>query len=131
MDKTRVLVTDDEPGIRTVVTRMLERDYIVLEATNGREAVDIARREKPDVILMDLMMPEMDGYAACSLIKADPETRTIPVIILTAVGHEFNRKFASEMGAEAYVTKPFTPQQLMGVISSLLANTPEGLDAAA
>ena len=120
MDKKRVLIADDEPNIRSVVARMLDKDYIVLEATNGKEAVDIAGRERPDIILMDLMMPEMDGYTACSLIKADQATKMIPVIILTAIGHEFNRKFAMEMGADAYITKPFTPQVLADAISPLL-----------
>lgn len=100
---------------------MLEKDHVVLEATNGEEAVDIAKGQKPDIILMDLMMPKMDGYTACSKIKAGQETKTIPVIMLTAVGHELNKKFAREMGAEGYITKPFTLQELMGVISPLLA----------
>lgn len=130
MDRKRILIADDEPSIRVVVARMLDRDYSVLEATNGQEAVDIAGREKPDIILMDLMMPQMDGYTACSLLKADQATKMIPVIILTAVDHEFNRKFAAEMGADAYVTKPFTPQTLMDVIAPLLARTPESDDLA-
>ncbi len=120
MDKKRILIADDEPNIRAVVARMLDKDYIVLEAANGKEAVDIAGRERPDIILMDLMMPEMDGYTACSLIKADQATKMIPVIILTAIGHEFNRKFAMEMGADAYITKPFTPQVLADAIGPLL-----------
>lgn len=130
MDKMRVLIADDEPAIRAVVARMLEQDYVVLEATNGREAVDTAKRERPDAILMDLMMPQVDGYTACSQIKADQATKMIPIIILTAVGHEFNRKFAMEMGADAYITKPFTPQVLRDAIAPLLANTPRDLNAA-
>lgn len=120
MDKKRILIADDEPNIRSVVARMLDKDYVVLEATNGEEAVDIAGREKPDIILMDLMMPQMDGYTACSLIKADQATKMIPIIILTAIDHESNRKFAMEMGADGYITKPFTPQVLADAISPLL-----------
>ena len=131
MDKKRVLIADDEPSIRTVVARILEQDYVVLEATNGREAVDIAGRERPDAILMDLMMPEVDGYTACSQIKADQATKMIPIIILTAVGHEFNRKFATEMGADAYITKPFTPQVLQDAIALLLVKAASGQDSAA
>mgnify|MGYP005623052791 CR=1 FL=1 len=100
---------------------MLDKDYIVLEAANGEEAVDMAGREKPDVIFMDLMMPKMDGYTACSLIKNNQATKTIPVIILTAIGHEFNKKFAMEMGADGYITKPFTTQTLLDAIAPLLA----------
>lgn len=121
MDKKRILIADDEPGIRLTVTRMLSKDYVVTEATNGEEAVEIAREQKPDLILMDLMMPNMDGYTACSLIKADQATKMIPVIILTAIGHEFNKKFATEMGADGYTTKPFTTQELMAAITTALA----------
>ena len=70
---------------------------------------------------MDLMMPKMDGYTACSKIKAEQATTVIPVIMLTAIGHEFNKKFAIEMGADGYITKPFTYQELMDVIAPLLA----------
>lgn len=121
MDKKRILIADDEPTIRLTVTRMLDRDYIVLEATNGEEAVEIAKEQKPDLILMDLMMPKKDGYTACSEIKAYQATKMIPVIMLTAIGHEFNKKFATEMGADGYTTKPFTTQELMAAITTALA----------
>ncbi len=121
MDKKKILIADDEPSIRLTVTKMLDKDYIVLKATNGEEAVDIAKGQRPDLILMDLMMPKMDGYTACSMIKADQATKVIPVIILTAVSHELNKKFAMETGADGYITKPFTTQELMGVITPLLA----------
>ena len=120
MDKKRILIADDETGVRLTVGRILDKDYIVLEATNGEEAVEIAKGQKPNLILMDLIMPKMDGYTACSEIKADQATKGIPVVILTAVGHEFNKKFATEMGAAGYVTKPFNPQELIDVISRLL-----------
>jgi len=121
MDKKKILIADDEAGIRLTLGKTLYKDYVVLEATNGEEAVEIAKGQKPDLILMDLIMPKMDGYAACSQIKADPATKGIPVVILTAVGHELNKKFAAEMGAEAYITKPFSIQGLIDVITPLLA----------
>ena len=121
MDKKKILIADDETGIRLTVGRILDKDYIVLEAANGEEAVEIAKGQKPDLILMDLIMPKMDGYAACSQIKADEATKGIPVVILTAVGHELNKKFATEMGAEGYITKPFNIQELLDVITPLLA----------
>jgi len=130
MDKKRILIADDETGIRTVLGRMLSNDYAILEAANGEEAVKIARAQRPDLILMDLIMPKMDGYAACSQIKADEATRTIPVVILTAIGHELNKKFATEMGAEAYITKPFNIHELVGVITPLLASAPQSHDVA-
>jgi two-component system alkaline phosphatase synthesis response regulator PhoP len=130
MDKKRILIADDEPGIRLTLGRLLDRSYTVLEATNGEEAVEIAKGQKPDLILMDLIMPKVDGYAACAQIKADPATRGIPVVVLTAIGHELNKKFATEMGAQAYITKPFSIQGLMDVITPLLASTPQSADAA-
>jgi len=121
MDKKKILIADDETSLRQTVGRILDKDYVVLEAANGEEAVEIAKGQKPDLILMDLIMPKMDGYAACSQIKADEATKGIPVVILTAVGHELNKKFAAEMGAEGYITKPFTVQELLAVITPLLA----------
>jgi two-component system alkaline phosphatase synthesis response regulator PhoP len=120
MDRKKILIADDEPGVRLTVTRMLEKDYIVLEATDGKEAVYIAKEQRPALILMDLMMPRMDGYTACLEIKIDQATKLIPVVMLTAVGHELNKKFAVEMGADGYMTKPFTTQELMDVITPLL-----------
>jgi CheY-like chemotaxis protein len=120
MDKKKILIADDEPTIRLTVARMLDKDYTVLEATNGEEAVDIAKEQKPDLILMDLMMPKMDGYTACSEIKADQATKGIPVIILTAVSHELNKKFATEMGAVGYLTKPFSSEELFDTVGKFV-----------
>ena len=121
MEKKRILIADDEAGIRLTIGRMLDKDYVVLEAANGAEAVEISKGQKPDLILMDLIMPKMDGYTACSQIKADEETKGIPVIILTAVGHELNKKYATEMGAVGYITKPFSIKELINLITPLLA----------
>lgn len=121
MDKKKILIADDETSIRLTVGRLLENDYVVLEATNGEEAVEIAKGQKPDLILMDLIMPKLDGYTACAQIKADEATKGIPVVILTAVGHELNKKYATEMGAAGYLTKPFSIKELMQLIMPLLA----------
>jgi len=120
MDRKKLLVGDDEPCVRLTVSRMLAKEYDVLEAVNGEEAVDIARREKPAMILLDLMMPKMDGYTACSKIKANPATKAIPVVMLTAVGHELNKRFAEELGADGYVTKPFQINDLQDAINKIL-----------
>jgi CheY-like chemotaxis protein len=124
MDKKKILIADDERDVRLLIRKMLDKDYILLEVTNGEEAVETAKAQQPDLILMDLIMPKMDGYTACSQIKADQATRGIPVVILTAVGHELNKKFATEMGAAEYVTKPFNTHDLLDVISRLLVRTP-------
>jgi len=118
--KKKILVADDEQTVRALVTRLLSQNYVVLEAKDGAIAVDIARREKPDLILMDIMMPKVDGYTACHQIKQDQATKAIPVVMLTGVGHELNKKLSWEVGATGYITKPFILQDLLDVINPLL-----------
>ena len=120
MDKKKILIADDEPNIRLLVSGMLSQDYIVIGASDGEEAIAIARKQNPGLILMDIMMPKMDGYAACSVLKADPATKAIPVVMLTGVGHELNKKLAKEVGADGYITKPFSMEELLEVVTPLL-----------
>ena len=120
MDRRKILIADDEPAVRLIVGRMLGEEYTVLEAADGEEAVDVAREQQPDLILMDLMMPKLDGYAACLRIKTDQATKGIPVVMLTAIGHELNKRFAEEMGADGYITKPFTCESLREDMRQLL-----------
>ena len=115
-----MLIVDDEQSIRLLVRRLLSQNYIVLEASDGEEAIDIARRENPDLILMDIMMPKVDGYTACHQITKGQATKAIPVVMLTGVGHELNKKLSFEVGAKGYITKPFSLQDLLDVIRPLL-----------
>ncbi len=120
--RRRALVADDEPAVRRLLHEILGKDYSVLEATNGREAIEIALREKPDVILLDVMMPEMDGITACAAIKRDASTKTIPVVMVSAITYELNRKMAEQgAGASAYITKPFHHKDLLAVLANLLS----------
>ncbi len=121
--KKRVLVADDDPSILYSVKRVLGDSYIIIEANNGREAVNLAQSHKSDIILMDMMMPEKDGLTACSEIKANEATKAIPVVMLTGTSYELNKKLAESMGASGYVTKPFKPQELLDMISQLLASS--------
>jgi two-component system alkaline phosphatase synthesis response regulator PhoP len=120
MNRKKILVTDDEENIRLLVSSMLGKDYVILEASDGREAVDMAHSYQPDLILMDILMPKMDGYTACNKIKKDPLTRAIPVVMLTAVDHELNVRLSEEMGANGYITKPFTPRDLLTAVDQFL-----------
>ena len=120
MEKIRILVTDDEQTVRSLVRRFLSDKFSVLEASDGNEAVDMARKHKPGLILMDIMMPNMDGYTACSTIKTDQSTRRIPVVMLTGLGFELNKKLAEEVGANGYVTKPFTSEELLDAVGKFL-----------
>ena len=122
MGKEKILVVDDEENVRRLLRSMLGNKYIVLEAKDGEVAIDIARSQKPDFILMDIMMPNIDGYTACHTIKQDPATKTIPVVMLTAVGQELNKKLAQEMGADGYITKPFGLLELLNTVERFLTN---------
>ena len=120
MGKT-ILIVEDEPKNMTLTRDLLKiSGYETLEARDGKEGVEKAKAAKPNLILMDIMMPKMDGYAACTAIKADQSTRHIPVVMLTAVGYDLNKKLAKQMGADGYVTKPFSRQQLLDAITPLL-----------
>ena len=118
--KKKILIADDEQTVRSLVKRLLSQNYVVLEAKDGEEAIDIARSQKPGLILMDIMMPRVDGYTACHQIKQDQATKAIPVVMLTGVGHELNKKLSWEVGATGYITKPFILQDLLDVIGPLL-----------
>jgi CheY-like chemotaxis protein len=123
MAKT-ILIVEDEPKNMTLTRDLLKiSGYQTIEAVDGVQGVEKAKASKPDLILMDIMMPRMDGYAACREIKADQSTRLIPVVMLTAVGYDLNKKLAKQMGADGYVTKPFSRQQLLDAIDPLLARS--------
>jgi len=123
MDKKKILIVDDESSVRLLVSSMLGKDYIVIGANDGEEAIDIAHRQELALILMDIMMPKVDGYHACYVIKHAPTTKNIPVGMLTAVGYELNRKLANEVGADGYITKPFTLQELLETINRFLTDS--------
>jgi two-component system alkaline phosphatase synthesis response regulator PhoP len=124
VNKKKILVVDDEPGVRLLVRKMLSKDYAVFEAQDGEEAVNTARNEKPDVILMDIMMPRMDGLMACYTIKTNLATKEIPVIMLTAVGYDLDKKLSQDvMGADGYITKPFTRESLLEGMRQLLISS--------
>ncbi len=120
MEKKKVLIVDDEENVRHLVRRMLGKKHVVLEAKDGEVAINIVHNQRPDIILMDIMMPNLDGYTACHTIKHDPVTKTIPVVMLTAIGQELNKRLAKEMGADGYVTKPFKLADLMDIIDRFL-----------
>ncbi len=119
-DPKKILVADDELSVRSLLRKTLSKDYEVLEAGDGEEAVEVVRAEKPDLVLMDIMMPKLDGIGACSIIKSDPDTRAIPVVMVTARWQKLDQEYAAEMGADGYVAKPFQPRELMRQISKFL-----------
>jgi two-component system alkaline phosphatase synthesis response regulator PhoP len=116
MYRKKVLIVDDELYIGQLVNRALGTDFIVLAANNGEEALELARSQKPDIILMDILMPKLDGYSACYQIKRDEATRAIPVVMLTGIGHDLNKRLAEGMGADGYITKPFNTKILLDTV---------------
>ena len=117
----RILVVDDELElVKAIQIRLKQADYEVLAAYDGQEALDKARKEKPDLIVLDLMLPKMDGYKVCGLLKADTRYSKIPIIMFTARAQEEDIELGKEVGADAYITKPFEHQVLLDKIKELL-----------
>ena len=116
-----VLIVEDDPKNMTLTRDILKiSGYATIEAIDREEGVKLAKKGKPDLILMDVMMPKKDGYTACQEIKANPATRNIPVVMLTALGQEGNKTIARIWGADGYVTKPLDRQTLIDAINRLL-----------
>jgi DNA-binding response OmpR family regulator len=119
----KILVVDDEKRLVSVVKAYLESEgFVVVTAANGREALIQARQEKPDLILLDIMMPEMDGYEFIRLHRKERET---PIILLTAKVEEDDKVIGLELGGDDYVTKPFRPRELMARVRAVLRRTGE------
>ena len=120
--KKKILLVDDEKDlIRSVTFRLEDAGYEVVVAMDGQEALDKAKREMPDLIILDLMLPKMNGYKVCGLLKADSRYNKIPILMFTARAQEADRRMSEEVGADAYVTKPFEPEILFAKIEELLA----------
>ncbi len=121
MAKKRILLVDDEKDlVDTVTFRLHSLDYEIIPAYDGLEALEKARKEKPDLIILDLMLPKMDGYKVCGLLKKDARYAKIPILMFTARAQEEDIKMGKEIGADAYITKPFEPEVLLGKIKELL-----------
>ncbi len=118
----KILIAEDERDIRDLVAFTLRfAGHEVVAASNGEEAVQMAPKENPDLILMDVRMPRMTGYEACRVLKADPKLKDIPVVFLSAKGQESEIQIGLEAGAEEYLLKPFAPDQLTERVKMILA----------
>jgi len=119
-DKKRILVVEDEPSLLRVTTFWLNRDgYEVLSANNGVKGLEMARTNLPDLIILDLNMPLMDGGAVCGALKADEKLRKIPVIVLSASVNDLDTK-AKEIGADGWMLKPYQPEQFLSKVKNLI-----------
>lgn len=119
----KILVVDDEPDIVEMLTCNLEVEgHLVLRANNGLQALNLARKHLPDLILLDLMLPDMDGFSVCEILHCQPSTASIPVILLTAMAGEIPRLHGFEVGAADYCVKPVSPRNLKLRVRSVLSN---------
>ena len=117
----KILVVDDEPYMHVLLRHHLQRaGFATLKADNGREAIEVATRELPAAVIMDVMMEEMDGLAALKQLKSADGTKNIPVIMFTANAHQITRDVAEASGAALFMTKPFSPTKLMLEIQKLV-----------
>jgi two-component system, OmpR family, alkaline phosphatase synthesis response regulator PhoP len=117
----RILIVDDEPDLRSVLRFSLEAEqFEVIEASDGEEGLRMACDELPDLVVLDLMLPRMDGYKICRALKFDDRYRHMPVVILSARSGETDRRLAMELGADAFITKPYDLKDLVSRIRERL-----------
>ena len=127
MNKKKILIVDDESDLVEMLSIRLEASgYQVITASDGQEGLHKAQTEKSDLIILDLMLPKIDGYKVCRMLKFDEKYRQIPIILFTARAQEADIKLGEEVGADAYVTKPFEPDILLGKITQLLNRSGDG-----
>jgi two-component system phosphate regulon response regulator PhoB len=120
--KPRILVVDDEPeAVELVEFNLKQAGYAVITAVDGAEALKKAHAQRPDLIILDVMLPEMDGFEACKVLRLDPATVRVPIIMLTAKAAEIDRVLGLELGADDYLTKPFSPRELLLRIKKILS----------
>lgn len=118
---TKILVVDDEPPIVELVKFNLEKEgYEVVVAFDGMTAIDRTMEEKPNLIILDIMLPEVDGFEVCRSLSHNPQTKDIPIIMLTARGEEVDKILGLEFGADDYITKPFSPRELVARVKARL-----------
>jgi DNA-binding response OmpR family regulator len=121
MAKGKILVVDDEVYIVHILDFSLRMEgYEVVTALDGEQALEKVASEHPDLVVLDIMMPKLDGYDTCKRLKANAETRDIPIILLSAKGRNVDQRMGFEAGANDYITKPFSPRKLVEKINSML-----------
>ena len=119
----KILIADDEPSLRLLVkaTLSVNKSFDLIEATDGSEALIKAQNESPDILLLDVMMPNLSGFEVCERLKNDPKTKDIIIIMLTAIGQQSDRDWAISVGTDYFLTKPFSPIELFNLIEKILA----------
>ncbi len=118
---SRVLVVEDSPAQREMISGLLKESGLeVSSVSDGVEALEAIQGQRPDLVVLDIVMPRMNGYEVCRRLKADPATQAMPIVMCSSKGEEFDRYWGIRQGADAYIAKPFQPQELVGTIKQLL-----------
>lgn len=118
----KILVVDDEPHLLLLMeARLKASGYEVLTAADGQTALEMAKKQNPDLMILDLMLPKMDGYKVCALLKKDMRYSRIPIILFSARAQQEDMKMGEEVGADAYITKPFEPKRLLAKMEELIS----------
>jgi len=120
-EKTKILIADDEDSLRTLVRAVLEAEdkYLIEEAIDGDEVMIRIKAQKPDILILDIMMPGQSGFEVCEKIKQTAELKDIKVIILTAKGQVTEEKWAKSIGADHFISKPFSPLELLELVNNI------------
>ena len=118
----KILLVEDEPEFRLALrTRLEANGYDIIEAEDGATGLNTARHQNPDLIILDVMLPKMDGFKVARLLKFDVKHKHIPLMMLTVMSQASDRKMGQAVGADAYLTKPYQPQELLDTISTLIS----------
>jgi len=118
----KILIVDDKREVVELVTATLEGEgYQIISASDGREALEKIGKEKPDLVLLDVVMPKMNGLEVLAKVKKDPQTKDVPIIMLTAKGQQLDKDKGMRLGAEDYIIKPFSPSHLLRKIEEIMA----------
>lgn len=120
MDKKTILIADDEPHIVDLIKLSLGDDYTFMEAMDGKEVLKVASQKKPDLVLLDVMMPSLDGYEVCRRLRQNPDTKDIVIAMISAKKEDHDILTGIDKGAVAYITKPFSPMELQEKVRELL-----------
>jgi DNA-binding response OmpR family regulator len=124
---SRILIVEDDPDIAELIRHYLERaGYVVDRLSSGAAVMAHVRKQAPDLVILDLMLPELDGFMVCQAMRSDPSTAAIPIIMLTARGEEADRIAGLELGADDYVTKPFSPKEMAARVGAMLRRLARG-----
>jgi twitching motility two-component system response regulator PilH len=120
---SKVLVVEDSPPQREMISSLLKDNGMnVTSASDGIEALEQIEQDRPDIVVLDIVMPRMNGYELCRRLKDNPTTKELPVVMCSTKGEEFDRYWGMRQGANAYIAKPFQPQELVGTVKKLLRN---------